>query len=402
MKAGRQTMWWGKKIVPASVLTTLFWRDKDTVCDVNYDYTPEGMDVPLTTHILAINEANNWKALSLDENGEFDSVEIGNRIIEYNNDLTCSTGSANVTLCALAVPFRVTHNVSPASYALGHECNDCHGAAAGMFNGPYRLQGDQMKMSLTADQVHGAYTTVNSPYPRKTDFHFKLVNKGCKVSIPLAPFSGYSGNLTSVDRSDLLYDGNFTASGSVTAVNGTTYLGDSGKAGWVDYLNNIDDLDCTCYPDANASVCSGNFTVQGLHGYGIGCNCGNSTYPHCVSDLSPITGCSGAVGVTDIVYGVNATDDYDYEHCVNSSIWDIYEVKVCEPICFEADPLPCGGEYYWNFNDASGFLPGTQFSAVDRKVSHEFRDLGIFKVVLTVKNIYGNVDSEMILVNVVK
>ena len=255
-----------------------------------------------------------------------------------------------------------------------------------------------MKLSLTAAQNYGVYTTVNSPYARKTDFHFNLIGKSGNYSIPVVPFSGgTSDTLTSVNRYELLYDGNFSAVGSITAVNGTEFSDASGRSDWIDYLNNIDVSTCDGYPDASASVCSGNFTVQGLRGHGIGCNCGNSTHP----DFEPFGG--GVGPVTGIVYGVNGTGG-SYDHCVAPSPWDIYEVKVRTPICFEADPLDvsCGGEYYWNFNDASGFKEGTQFSDVGQKVSHEFRDLGIFKVVLTVKNLYGNVDSEMILVNVVR
>lgn len=388
--------WWHKKIVPASVLTTLFWREKHATCDVNNDWLGTGMDTPLTTHILGINEANGWKALSLDNNGKIDVPKIRDRINALNAGLGSSycSGNASITMCALAVPFRVTHNVSPASYALGHECSDCHGAAAGMFNGWYRLQGDSMNLSLNATQNYGAYTKVDSPYPRKTDFHFNLVNKSGKYSIPVVPFSGGSSdNLTSVERYELLYDGNFSAVGNVTAVNGTTF---NNRSDWIDYLNRQDASACNCYPDANASVCDGNYTVQGFRGYGIGCNCNNGTAADCDNVTSDYSG---------IVYGVNGTAPDNCPNCVAPSPWKIYEVQVCTPICFEADELApsCGAEYYWNINDASGWLvEGKQFTAVGPKISHEFRKLGIFKIVLTVKNLYGNVDSEMIMVNVVK
>jgi len=170
-----------------------------------------------------------------------------------------------------------------------------------------------------------------------------------------------------VPRSEFLYEDNLTASsGGITAVNGTSY---TDRASWIAYLNNIDEsLGCDCYPVADASVNATSCSASGQHGHGIGCNTGT--------------------------YTVNAT------HC--QMYWDIYEVEVCDDVQFDATTVCPGTEYYWNINDASGFVPGTQFSAVGQNVTHEFRDLGIFKVVLTVKNIYGNVDSHMILVNVVK
>jgi hypothetical protein len=405
--------WWHGKIVPASVLTTIFWRDNDDTCDVNNDYESKGMDTPLTTHILATNLANSspwldhdyWMNMVLDNAGNIDDVVIQERIDALNTDLTSNDncgGGVDIRLCALAVPFRVTHNVSPASYALGHACDDCHNAAAGgMFNGEYKLQGDEMTLSYNGtghgagSQVCPTYTKVKSPYDRKTDFHFNLKIKSGDYSIPVVPFSGGSDNLTSVQRYELLYDGNFSATGTIKGVDGNTYTDRDGGSGWIAYLNSISASTCNCYPDANASVCDNNSTAHGLRGYGIGCNCGNSSAPYFHGDVSSVTG---------ITYGVNATATSDYPHCVAPSPWHIYEVKVCTPICFEADEECPGTEYYWNFNDASGFEEGTQFSAktVGLKVSHEFRKLGIFKVVLTVKNLYGNVDSEMILVNVVK
>jgi len=188
-----------------------------------------------------------------------------------------------------------------------------------------------------------------------------------------------------VPRSEFLYEDNLTASsGGITAVT-SPYTVYTTRAGWVNYLNTLDLSGCNSWPDAVASS-TGPYNVQGLRGYGIGCNCGNSSSSDFDGAVSPNT---------DIVYGVNATGD----HCV--MLWDIYEVTAYTDINFHAEDV-CGGEYYWNFNDASGFVEGTQFSAVGQNPTHNFRDLGIYKIVLTVKNLYGNVDSHMILVNVVK
>ena len=504
--------WQNGKIIPSSVLTTIFWRDKNDVNrDVNNDGRGGGMDAPLTPHILGINLDYNATTMSVDNSGIIDSTVIAERISRLESDLDAYLGDISgnplhIKLCSMAVPFKVNHNVSPASYALGHTCGDCHGGSAGIFNGSYELQGKNMDLSYNATTQVTALTWVNA-MTQKTDVHGNLKNKSGKRSIARQPLSGGSDNLTAMDRDEFLYedtfmvrdsswhagaitssaitfptmasttsntkgwalviDANDTATNTVvtraravsalvpnvggllinlaagvadftndfeftiTSGGGSTivitpnpgykirinpksiYTASLGLTSavwtakdvigvnqsthatgvsWVSYLNTLDLSGCDCWPDANASVCDNNSTAQGFHGHGIGCNCDNITATYCDGSCSasPPTG-------TGICYGVNATACQMY--------WEIYEVSVCTEIWFEAKNDPCPGtEYYWNFNDASGFEEGTQFSAktVGLKVSHEFRDLGIFKVVLTVKNIYGNVDSHMILVNVVR
>jgi hypothetical protein len=383
--------WLDKKVVPASVLTTIFYRDIAGGFDANRDGGNAGMDALLMPDVLRIDIDNGWTNMAEDLLGTITESDIDARLNVFNLD-TRMIG-ADIKLCAMAVPFRVTHNVSPAGYALGHSCDDCHGAAAGIFNGAYDLQGEHMNLSYNATTQTTGLTSVNSP-AQSTDVHGNLKTKLGTRSIARRVFSGFD-SMPPVDRSEFLYEDNLTASGNIKAVT-SPYTVYTTRAGWVGYLNTLDTSGCACYPSAVAS-CTGPYNVQGLHGYGIGCNCGNDTYTYFDGDVSPTTG---------IVYGVNATDDSDYEHCVAPSPWVIYEVKACQDINFHAEDV-CGGEYWWNFNDASGLtnIPGNSVSAVSavgQNVTHEFRDLGIFKVTLTVKNLYGNVDSQMIEVNVVK
>jgi hypothetical protein len=361
--------WQYGKVIPTSVLTTVFWRDKNTTYDVNVDGQPDGMDPPLTTHILSVNEANSWECMTRDNAGNIDSAVLGARISALNAGLPALNGDTsdtpNVQLCSLSVPFIVTHNVSPASYALGHECSDCHDSTGskGLWNGTYELMGDLMSLNATAGQIT-PFTKVN-PGDQFTDFHFNLKNRPATRSIAIRPISEGTDNATTVTRCQTLYEASLTQGGNFTAEDGvTTY---STGAAWCDYLNTIDVSACSYYPDANATA-TVNATHIGNYGHGIGCNTGYGT--------------------------VNASACVMY--------WPLYEVDAGKTVTFHGDDVCPGTEYYWNFNDASGFVEGTQFSAVGQDRTHEFRKLGIYKVLLTVKNLYGNVDQEMILVNVVK
>lgn len=220
--------WQGTKIIPSSVLTTIFWRDKDDVAgDVNNDGLIDGMDTPLMTHVLGIDMYNNATTMSEDNLGIIDSTVIAERISWLTSDLDSYLGTTNsfvIKLCSMAVPFKVTHNVSPATYALGHSCNDCHNATAGIFNGPYALQGKHMDLSYDAAQVT-PLTWVNAK-EATTDFHPNTKNKGATRSIACKPFSGGSDNLTAIDRSEILYETTFstrnkawtTGSANITSV----------------------------------------------------------------------------------------------------------------------------------------------------------------------------------------
>jgi len=384
--------WLDKKVVPASVLTTIFYRDKNDAAgfDMNRDGLAGGMDALLMPDVLRIDIDNGWTNMAEDLHGVITEADIDTRIAAFEGD-TRLTGS-DIKLCAMAVPFRVTHNVSPAGYALGHSCDDCHGAPVGIFNGTYELQGENMNLSYNATKQTTGLTSVNTP-SQSTDVHGNLKNKMGNRSIARRVFSGVD-NMPPVPRMDFLYEDDLGGA-SIVAVNGTTY---NTKAEWIDYLNNIDVEACSCYPTATATmvVDGDNVTAQGFRGYGIGCNCDNASDPTCFpSD-------PGSIGLHGAVYRVNGG-------VTCQDIWWIYEVQVCTDVTFHGDDDDCPGtEYYWNFNDASGLtnIPGgssvSAISAVGQDVTHEFRKLGLYKVVLTVKNLYGNVDSNMILVNVVK
>jgi hypothetical protein len=367
--------WWGGKIIPASTLTTIFWRDDNATVDINLDGDPKGMDVPLAVDVLQTDIENNWTTMSMDNLGIIDADVIQDRINELVDDL-----GGDIKLCALVVPFRLTHNVSPAIYALGHSCSDCHDSTGskGLWNGQYKLQGDQMTLSYngtghTPSQVMAKYTTVTSRHggAQNTDFHFNLKQKDGKFSIPVVPFSGGSDNLTAVYRYELLYADNITACGCCTDVDGNPY---STRAGWVKYLNDITEPIRT-WPDANVTV-TGQVAGPYDHTYPNrpGCNATNST------------GC-WRLGNTERP-GCNETNQ---DNC--QILWDMYDVEIFHSLTFTAVDVGDGASYMWNFNDGTG-------SATGISVPHTFNTLGVYKVVLTVVDAWGIVDPQMIMVNV--
>ena len=340
MKENLCYQWQGGKVIPTSVLTTLFWRDIDPLVDINNDGQFEKMDPPLMTDVLRIDIDNGWTNMAEDNAGVIDSVVIQDRIDALVDDL-----GGNIKLCALAVPFKVTHNVSPAIYALGHACSDCHGASAGIFNGAYELQGKNMDLSYDHTTQVTKFSAISGV---TTDFHPNLKNKMVTKSIACAPFSGGSDNLTAIDRSEILYDSDLN--GTIIGVDGTTR---NTRTEWVTYLNTITEP-TRSWPDAEIGV-SGADGPSYPHGYGVGCNA---------------------------TTGVN---------CV--TVWDMYDVTIFNSLTFTADDVGDGATYMWNFNDGTG-------SATGISVSHTFKTLGVYKVVLTVVDAWGIVDPQMIMVNV--
>ncbi len=350
--------WQNGKVIPSSALTTIFYRDKNDSVDINNDGRGGGMDPPLMPDVLQIDIDNGWTTMSMDLSGNITEADIDTRILGLNAGLKAG---ANIKLCAMTVPFRVTHNVSPASYALGHSCGDCHGAAAGIFNGDYRLQGDAMTLSYNATAQTTLLTKVNTTNDA-TDVHGNMKTKLGNRSIPRLVFSGVD-NMPPVNRSEFLYEDNLTkSSGGITDVDGGTH---TTRTGWIAYLNGITEPTRT-WPDANVTV-TGEDAGPYDHGYGIGCDAGNATY--CAT---------------------NGIDDPD---CNCTMVWDMYDATIFNSLTFTADDVGDGASYTWNFTDGTGQQTG-------RIVSHTFNTLGVIKVTLTVVDAWGIADPQMVLINV--
>ncbi len=214
--------WQNGRIYAANVLTTIFWRDKNDAFDYNGDGQPGMMDALLMTDVLAADVANGWTSLSADGSGTIDASAIGARIAALNSHLDGVWGAgANVKLSSLAVPFKVNHNVAPASYALGHQCTDCH-AAGKFFDRAYRLQGDAMDLTYDAGQVT-PFTKLGGTTP--TDFHPNTKDRA-GASIPVRVLSGTA--IADIQVADLLYQ----PTGSYVDSGGTSH----DKAGWISYL----------------------------------------------------------------------------------------------------------------------------------------------------------------------
>ena len=349
--------WQGGKIIASSALSTIFYRDKDdTGTDINNDGMLGGMDAPLMPDILQVDLDNGWTNISEDLAGIITPDDIQVRL----NAMMTGLGSTSILLCNMTVPFKVTHNVSPAIYALGHSCGDCHGGSAGIFNGLYDLQGKHMDLSYNATQTT-PLTRVNPATTNDlTDVHFNLKNKTNTRSIPRVVFHG-QGNMPPVDRSEFLYEDNLTISvGNIRSVEDTVY---TTRAGWVAYLNGIT-ADPPTYPTANISV-TGYSGTPYLHGYGIGCDV-----------EAP---------------GVDPDDPSTWGSC--QMVWDMIDCDVYDTLTFEATDVGPGATYTWNFADGGGQASGIS-------VDHTFNLLGVCKVILTVQDMWGMVDQKMIEVNV--
>ena len=219
--------WHQGKIYSANVLTTLFWRDKNPNADANGDGQNDGMDALLMTDVLDVNldPANNWTNMVEDNHGTVTSTEIGERITALNSFLDAKWGIANgnhnVLLSSLSVAFKVNHNVSPASYALGHACADCHSPGA-FFDRNYVLQGDDMNLTFLEAQV--------TPFDGNGDFHPNLKTRDATASISLKSMKDTGlTTLRDIEPAEMLYP----ATVNYTGEDANTY---STRAAWVGYL----------------------------------------------------------------------------------------------------------------------------------------------------------------------
>ena len=221
--------WQNGKIYAANVLNTLFWRDKNTAADANGDDQVDMMDALLMTDVLAVDIDEGWSNLVEDNSGTVTSLEVGERITALNSYLDSKwgilNGPFNVKMATLAVPFKVNHNVSPASYALGHACSDCH-ATGKFFDRTYAMQGDGMDLTFDSTQVT-PFTRLGTGGPL-TDFHPNLKNRDGSASIPLQVLSGNT-TLRDIEIGEMLYpaDATYTTSGGSSTAD---------RAAWIAYL----------------------------------------------------------------------------------------------------------------------------------------------------------------------
>ncbi len=220
--------WQNGKIYATNVLNTIFWRDKEPTFDANGDGQLDAMDALLMTDVLADDLAKGWTNIVKDNSGTVTNIEVGARIASLNAYLNTKWGvtNANVKLATLAVPFKVNHNVSPASYALGHDCADCH-APGEFFDRTYAMQGDGMNLTFDSTQVT-PFTKLGGTTP--TDFHPSLKDRA-GTSIPLQVLSGNT-TLRDIETGEMLYP----PSASYTGADGNPY---ATRAAWVAYLNTV-------------------------------------------------------------------------------------------------------------------------------------------------------------------
>jgi len=264
--------WYKGKIYTANVLNTIFWRDKEPTFDANGDGQLDKMDALLMTDVLAVDvdPANNWTNLTEDNAGVVTSTEVGARIAALNAYLNAKWGvsNANVKLATLAVPFQVSHNVSPASYALGHSCADCHSPGK-FFDKPYAMQGDSMNLTFDSAQVT-PFTKLGGTTP--TDFHPNLKNRDGSASIPLQVLSGNT-TLRDIEIGEMLYpaDATYTTSGGSPTTD---------RAAWIAYLTSaIGDgsaFGINVNPTANITT---NLSIPYAVGTTVNLTAGNSAAP---------------------------------------------------------------------------------------------------------------------------
>ena len=223
---------WSKttgKLIASHILTTMFVKDVDGSFDLNNDGRAGGMDPLLQTHMLALGLD------PLTHDGNVTNSDASS----YLSAVSTKYGG-NPKLTFMSVPFQVTHNIAPASVALGaNGCNDCHGGSAGvlggagMFSSTYDIGPRDTVFSLDANgtgSVVAPFTKLGGTVP--TDFHPNLVGKDGK-SINLRVMSGDSSDLAVLNRWQMMYDVDETyvgAHGCTSGCNATE---------WVDYLNSI-------------------------------------------------------------------------------------------------------------------------------------------------------------------
>ncbi len=230
-------LYWGpdSKLYPANYLVSFIYRDKnDQGDDINNDGKPLGMDAVLQTHIAKSVDYDHSKALFAD--GVVTAAEVSARMADLaatqqaaidndSNDSGYGMTYTNVKmkLSALGVPFKITHNVSPAADAWGADpdesgdgCDDCHSPNAGFYNGAYDMQGSPFADDPSWMQKQRTPFTKVNGFSKPTDIHPNVKDKAFKRSIALELTGNASlktsSDLTGLydaDRSELIYEKTF-------------------------------------------------------------------------------------------------------------------------------------------------------------------------------------------------
>ncbi|MCB2183418.1 MAG: hypothetical protein KQH63_15395 [Desulfobulbaceae bacterium] len=298
--------WQGSKLTARNALVTMFWRDKDdnfanggdpAYFDVNADGQTGAMDAVNPSHVRDAMAAANLDVLTHD--GIIDDAEIAAQQTALANYLadndadgysdilgTCmSTSCGNVAdwtkgklkLSFMGVTFKVNHNISPAGTALGKGgCLDCHGAGT-VYSGSYDLKPRDLDASWDNTSPTGEnkwvvpFTKVNNAdYDgdgvveggdkgdwQFSDFHPTLFAKGLKGrSIAVTAAKGGADTIRTIDRSELLYEGDSTVTGGPgarTMVDGTVA---TGRAAIVAALDNVTDAMHNRHVAAGYGKCS--------------------------------------------------------------------------------------------------------------------------------------------------
>ncbi|NTW98741.1 MAG: PKD domain-containing protein [Geobacteraceae bacterium] len=236
MSDGMAMHWLGGKLYSANLLTSFFWRDmNDFGYDANQDGRAGGMDALLPSHVAKIN-LDNGKLHALAADGVIDTAEIAARqaLITSNiaalNGATIPMKSDTVTpnfaprISMLTVPFKSTHNISPADDAWGkptrdesgaitaYGCDQCHGANKGFYNGAYPINGTGLTWTFGPNQL-ATFTKVNGKSDA-SEGHPNILDKHGKRTVAFtlfnpAPAGADLGTLTNIDRSAVIYEATF-------------------------------------------------------------------------------------------------------------------------------------------------------------------------------------------------
>lgn len=241
MEDGLALHWLGGKLYSANLLTSFFWRD---VNDVNYDANQDGraggMDALLPSHVSKIN-LDNGKLKALAADGVINTAEIAARQalltanIAGQNGVTVpmkadgSTPNFAPRISMLTVPFKSTHNISPASAAWGkttrteegaivYGCDQCHSVNGKFYNGAYPVIKDatsnpngNLAWSFGPKQL-ARFTKVNGKTD-ESEGHPNIVDKHGKRSVAFQlfaePAAADAGSLRNLDRSEVIYEATF-------------------------------------------------------------------------------------------------------------------------------------------------------------------------------------------------
>ncbi|TSK05094.1 MAG: PKD domain-containing protein [Geobacter sp.] len=281
MNNGLALHWLGGKLYSANLLTSFFWRDmNDYNLDANNDGRPGGMDALLPAHVAKINLANGVKALSVDG---ITATEITERQNMLAAGLEALTGAAfplkadGVTknfiprISMLTVPFKASHNISPAAAAWGtpgvdavtgarvEGCGQCHSTAGGFYNGAYPINGN-ISWTFGANQL-ATFTKVNGKMDA-TEGHPNILDKHGNRTVAFQLFNPTtSTSLRNIDRSEVIYEATFKApaaaqttftEGAILAGAAPAGMTNSSSDGGVSTKGHIIKIDVEKYDTANS------------------------------------------------------------------------------------------------------------------------------------------------------